>query len=62
VGSQKYEAVLNRNLIEMLNKNFQVDDVYQADLAAEAQAFLTEEVGLSEDEVTALKAKLGGVN
>ena len=62
VGSQKYEAVLNRNLIEMLNKNFQVDDVYQADLAAEAQAFLTEEVGLSEDEVTALKAKLGGAN
>ena len=62
VGSQKYEAILNRNLIEMLNKNFQVDDVYQADLAAEAQAFLTEEVGLSEDEVTALKAKLGGTN
>lgn len=61
-GSQKYEAVLNRNLIEMLNKNFQVDDVYQADLTAEAQAFLIEEVGLSEDEVTALKAKLGGVN
>lgn len=58
-GTEKYEAVLNNNLIKTLNSSFQVTDVYQADLAAEAEAFLTEVLGLSANEVTALKAKLG---
>jgi hypothetical protein len=58
-GTEKYEAVVAGNIIQTLNVNFEVEDIYQADLAAEAQGFLTEVLGLSADEVTALKAKLG---
>lgn len=58
-GSEKYEAVKNNNIIEILQTAFMVDDVYSADLAAEAEAFITEELGLSAEEVDALKEKLG---
>lgn len=58
-GSEKYKAVVNSNIIQTLNANFKVSDVYKADLAAEAEAFLIEDLGLSADEVTALKEKLG---
>lgn len=58
-ASEKYKAVVNSNLIQTLNTNFKVNDVYQADLVAEAEAYLMEVLGLSADEVTALKAKLG---
>ena len=58
-GTEKYDAVVNTNLIKLLNTTFGVDDVYKADLAAEAEAFLMEDVGLTADEVAALKAKLG---
>ena len=57
-GSEKYDAIVNNNLIKVLNSTFKVDDIYKADLAAEAAAFLTEDAGLTADEVTALKAKL----
>jgi protein tyrosine/serine phosphatase len=58
-GSEKYDAVVNSNIIKTLNANFKVDDVYKADLVAEAEAFFMQNVGLTEDEVAALKAKLG---
>ena len=58
-GSEKYDAVVNSNLIQSLNANFKVNDIHKADLAAEAEAYLTEELGLSSAEVLALKAKLG---
>ena len=58
-GTEKYEAVVNSNIIPSLKSSFQVEDVYAADLAAEAEAYLMEELGLSADEVSALKAKLG---
>lgn len=59
-GTEKYEAVVEGNIIKTLNTTFMVPDIYQADLAAEAEAFLTETLGLSADEVTALKTKLSG--
>ena len=58
-GSEKYDAVVNSNLIQSLNANFKVNDIHKADLAAEAEDYLTEELGLSSAEVSALKAKLG---
>lgn len=58
-GSEKYEAVKNSNIIKTLNAVFDVDDVCEADLAAEAEDFLIENLGLSADEVNALKKKLG---
>ena len=57
-GSEKYDAIVKNNLIKVLNATFKVDDIYKANLAAEAAAFLTEDAGLTADEVTALKAKL----
>ena len=58
-GSKKYDAIVKNNLIKVLNTTFKVDDVYAADLAAEATAFLVEDAGLTADEVAALKVKLG---
>lgn len=58
-GTEKYDAVVSGNIIETLTINFDVIDVYHADLAAEAEAYLTEVLGLSPEEVIALKAKLG---
>jgi hypothetical protein len=57
-GTEKYDAVLKNNLIKALNTTFKVDDVYKADLAAEAEAYLIEDAGLTSDEVSALKGKL----
>ena len=57
--TEKYDAVVNNNLIKSLNETFKVDDVYKADLAKEAEDFLMEDAGLTADEVAALKAKLG---
>ena len=57
-GSEKYDVIVKNNLIKVLNTTFKVDDVYKADLAAEAAAFLVEDAGLTADEVAALKAKL----
>ncbi len=57
-GTEKYDAVVNNNIISKLITIFNVDDVYTADLAAEAEEYITEVLGLSADEVSALKAKL----
>ena len=58
-GSEKYEAVVNSNIIGALQTNFKVKNAYEADLSAEAEAYMIENLGLSADEVAALKAKLG---
>ena len=58
-GTEKYDLIVKNNLIKVLNATFKVDDVYKEDLAAEAAAFLMEDAGLTADEVTALKVKLG---
>ena len=58
-GTEKYDAVVNSNLVPALNTCFKVQDVYKADLVAEAEAYLMEDLGLSADEVAALKVKLG---
>ena len=58
-GSEKYNAVVSNNLIKALNTTFKIADVYKAELAAEAEAYLIEDAGLTADEVATLKAKLG---
>ena len=57
-GTEQYTAIVKNNLIKSLETTFKVDDVYNADLAAEAAAFLVEDAGLTADEVVALKGKL----
>ena len=58
-GSENYNAVVNNNLIKVLETTFKVADVYKANLAAEAEDFLVEDAGLTAAEVAALKAKIG---
>ena len=58
-GTEKYDAVVNSNIVKTLAAAFGVEDIYAADLAEESAAFLMEELGLSQTEVEALKAKLG---
>lgn len=57
--SEKYTAIVNQNLISTLNTTFKVADIYKANIVAEAEAYLKEDLGLSADEVAALKTKLG---
>ena len=57
-GTEKYDVVVKNNLIKSLNEVFKVEDVYKADLAAEAEAYLIEDAGLTADEVAALKGRL----
>jgi len=58
-GTEKYDAVVNSNIVKTLVTAFGAEDIYAADLAMEAEAFVMEELGFSQDEVSALKIKLG---
>ena len=58
-GTEKYNAVVNSNIIPTLKTIFGVDDIYTADLEAEAEAYFMEDLGLSAKEVAELKMKLG---
>ena len=57
-GSEKYDAVVRSNIVMALSTYFKVADVYKANLAKEAEEYLLENVGLTADEVIALKARL----
>lgn len=57
-GSEQYEAVVNSNIIKALQTAFGVEDITSADLAAEAEEYLKTDLGLSDDEITALREKL----
>ncbi len=58
-GTDKYEAIANSNIVKSLQTAFGVEDLYTADLAAEAAAYISA-IGLTEDEIATLKANLGG--
>ena len=58
-GTEKYDAVVNSNIVKTLVTAFGAEDIYAADLAMEAEAFVMEELGLAQEEVSALKIKLG---
>lgn len=57
--SDKYRAIVEGNIVRSLEDTFGVDDLKTADLAAEAAAYLAE-IGLSADEIAALRGCLGG--
>ncbi|MBP3427994.1 MAG: tyrosine-protein phosphatase [Clostridia bacterium] len=58
-GTEKYDAVVSSNIVKALETAFHVEDLHAADLAAEAEAFLLEELGLSAEETDALRDRLG---
>ena len=57
-GTEKYDAIVRSNLASSLAAAFDIESIYDADLAAEADDYLLE-IGLTREEVDALKANLG---
>lgn len=57
--SDRYRAIAEGNIVRSLEDTFGVDDLETADLAAKAAAYLAE-IGLSDDEIAALRERLGG--
>ena len=55
---ERYEPIAKSNIIKTLQTAFGVEDLATADLAAEAEAYL-KEIGMSDEEIAALKANLG---
>lgn len=55
--TEKYTAIAAGNIVRSLKDTFGVDDLAAADLAAEAAEYLAE-IGLSGDEIAALKSSL----
>ena len=58
VGTEKYDAIANSNIIKSLEKAFGVEDLATADLSAEAKEYIAS-LGLTEAEIASLMANLG---
>jgi hypothetical protein len=58
VGSEKYDAIANSNIIKSLQNAFGVEDLSKADLSAEAKEYIAS-LGLTEAEIAALMNNLG---
>ena len=56
---ERYETIVRENIEATLKTMYKTDDLKGADLAAEAEEYCRE-TGLSDEEITALKANLGG--
>lgn len=59
-GSEQYAAVVNSNIVKSLQTAFGVADLFAADvdLRSEAEEYLKNELGLTEAEIAAVRAKL----
>ena len=57
-GSEQFKVVASSNIEKSLAAAFGVADIYAADLAAEAEDYLTQTLGLTAEETAALKANL----
>ena len=57
VGSEKYDAIANSNIIKSLQNAFGVEDLSKADLSAEAKEYIAS-LGLTEAEIAALMNNL----
>ena len=58
LSQETLDAIANSNIIKTLQTAFGVEDLKTADLAAEAEGYLTE-IGLTAEEIAALKLNLG---
>lgn len=57
-GTGQYDVIAGRNICKSLETAFGVTDIREADLRAEAEAYLLE-IGLSADEIAQIRARLG---
>ncbi len=58
--TEQYQAIAESNIVHTLQSAFEVSDLYQAELAAEAEAYLAEKLQLTQEEITALRLCLAG--
>ena len=54
---ERYDRIMNGNIVKSLTKAFEVEDLSTADLQAEATEYL-KKIGLTDDEIAALKTNL----
>lgn len=59
-GTEQYQVIASSNIEKTLAAAFEIEDIHGEgiDLAAEAAAYMTERLGLTEDEVAAIKQNL----
>ena len=57
-GTEQYDAIVRSNIARSLATAFGIDSIYDADLAACAEAYMSA-IGLSDEEIAALKTALG---
>ena len=57
-GSERYDRIAQSNICKTLAAVFGIEDIAAADLAHEAQAYLTGTLGLSDEEVGWVKSRL----
>ena len=57
-GTEQYDAIVRSNIASSLAAAFDIGSIYDADLAVEADDYLLE-IGMSREEIDALKAGLG---
>ena len=58
LGTEQYDVIVRSNIAKSLATAFDIENIYDADLAAEAEDYLLE-IGLSREEIDALKDCLG---
>ena len=56
-GTDKYTAIANSNIVKSIQTAFGIEDLYAADLAAEAHEYALE-LGVTEEQIAAVKANL----
>ena len=57
-GTEQYDIVANSNICKSLAAAFEIPDIREADLQAEAEAYLLE-IGLTMDEIAQIRTNLG---
>ena len=57
-GTEQYDIIANSNICKSLAAAFDIADIREADLQAEAEAYLLE-IGLSADEIAQIRTNLG---
>ena len=59
-GTERYETILERNIVKTLQVSFGVEDLREADLSACAADYLRS-LGMSDESIAALKLRLSGM-
>ena len=57
-GTEQYDIIANSNICKSLAAAFEIPDIREADLQAEAEAYLLE-IGLTAEEIAQVRTNLG---